>query len=288
MVSITNTRGSPPKLPWIGPSELATGCASSPNAMPQLAVKASQLWRRAKAFRSRSRKAHDRVYRRDTRSATGQRVDLVDCRPAPTARRPKAQRTPKQPRAVPRRALICAATKPEWRRPGTGPHYPSRRWRHAADGRSSGELGGFSSCPRMAGSNSHGQPTDHGCLQRMLSNVRSRSSTMIVRGAPLLSSGPISPCRGRRENRTAVAQSRRDAEGEEAHQVARPSQKPDLFHYAMPTPAISAKILARVGAPTPLLSMGWWCRGVELNHRRKDFQSFALPTELPRQKGPPF
>ena len=26
-----------------------------------------------------------------------------------------------------------------------------------------------------------------------------------------------------------------------------------------------------------------WCRGAESNHRHKDFQSFALPTELPRQ-----
>ena len=28
----------------------------------------------------------------------------------------------------------------------------------------------------------------------------------------------------------------------------------------------------------------FWCRGAESNRRRKDFQSFALPTELPRQK----
>ena len=62
-------------------------------------------------------------------------------------------------------------------------------YRHAADGRSSGELGGFSSYPTMAGSYSHGQPADHGCPQRILLNFRSPSSTMIVRGAPLFSPG---------------------------------------------------------------------------------------------------
>ena len=30
-----------------------------------------------------------------------------------------------------------------------------------------------------------------------------------------------------------------------------------------------------------------WCLGAELNHRHVDFQSFALPTELPRQIGDP-
>ena len=28
----------------------------------------------------------------------------------------------------------------------------------------------------------------------------------------------------------------------------------------------------------------WWCPGVGLNHRHCDFQSHALPTELPRHK----
>jgi len=39
-------------------------------------------------------------------------------------------------------------------------------------------------------------------------------------------------------------------------------------------------------APKPLNSMGdEWCRGTELNRRRRDFQSLALPTELPRHTG---
>ncbi len=29
-----------------------------------------------------------------------------------------------------------------------------------------------------------------------------------------------------------------------------------------------------------------WCRRAESNRRHKDFQSFALPTELPRQLPP--
>ena len=28
-----------------------------------------------------------------------------------------------------------------------------------------------------------------------------------------------------------------------------------------------------------------WCRGTELNRRHRDFQSRALPTELPRHRG---
>src|SRR5437763_4989196 len=34
--------------------------------------------------------------------------------------------------------------------------------------------------------------------------------------------------------------------------------------------------------PKPLkFWMKWWCPGAELNHRHTDFQSVALPTELP-------
>ena len=32
------------------------------------------------------------------------------------------------------------------------------------------------------------------------------------------------------------------------------------------------------------LALKNWCRGAESNHRHEDFQSSALPTELPRQK----
>ena len=32
------------------------------------------------------------------------------------------------------------------------------------------------------------------------------------------------------------------------------------------------------------INMISWCRGAESNHRHRDFQSLALPTELPRHK----
>src|SRR5258708_37693504 len=32
---------------------------------------------------------------------------------------------------------------------------------------------------------------------------------------------------------------------------------------------------------------GKWCPGAESNHRHCDFQSHALPTELPGRRGPP-
>src|SRR5437763_11588459 len=38
--------------------------------------------------------------------------------------------------------------------------------------------------------------------------------------------------------------------------------------------------------PKPLkFWMKWWCPGAELNHRHTDFQSVALPTELPGHGG---
>ena len=36
--------------------------------------------------------------------------------------------------------------------------------------------------------------------------------------------------------------------------------------------------------PNELLPQGVWCLRVDLNHRHRDFQSLALPTELPRHK----
>ena len=37
--------------------------------------------------------------------------------------------------------------------------------------------------------------------------------------------------------------------------------------------------------PLSHTSINIWCRGAESNHRHRDFQSLALPTELPRQIG---
>src|SRR5271155_999993 len=37
-------------------------------------------------------------------------------------------------------------------------------------------------------------------------------------------------------------------------------------------------------APNPPMSLKKWCPGAELNHRHTDFQSVALPTELPGRR----
>src|SRR5882724_602488 len=37
----------------------------------------------------------------------------------------------------------------------------------------------------------------------------------------------------------------------------------------------------------PKYETGVWCPGAESNHRHCDFQSHALPTELPGRRGPP-
>src|SRR5438045_9120412 len=34
-----------------------------------------------------------------------------------------------------------------------------------------------------------------------------------------------------------------------------------------------------------VICVNWWCLGAELNHRHTDFQSVALPTELPEHDG---
>ena len=38
--------------------------------------------------------------------------------------------------------------------------------------------------------------------------------------------------------------------------------------------------------PGPISRLGLWCRGADLNRRHTDFQSVALPTELPRLDNP--
>ena len=70
-------------------------------------------------------------------------------------------------------------------------------------------------------------------------------------------------------------------------------RKPD-FYSGIPA---TIKIGAGDGARTRYLSLGKaalyqmsysrkknWCLRVDLNHRHRDFQSLALPTELPRHK----
>ncbi len=58
-----------------------------------------------------------------------------------------------------------------------------------------------------------------------------------------------------------------------------------LYHWATPA-YIKFFLTIELGQNQWVPPLHNWCRGAESNHRHRDFQSLALPTELPRHKRP--
>lgn len=74
----------------------------------------------------------------------------------------------------------------------------------------------------------------------------------------------------------------------EAHQLgsSRPTVQPKNCHTATECDNQTAPISAEAEGSEALEAkrLMCWCRGTELNRRHYDFQSYALPTELPRHR----
>ena len=87
-------------------------------------------------------------------------------------------------------------------------------------------------------------------------------------------------CRSTRtEGTTRVVPSRLDRRAVAARRTAR-SRRSSLEHGA------SSLAMRPTSARDAMTMKGGWCLGADSNHRHADFQSAALPTELPR-RGPP-